>query len=264
MIGVCPRLSRSPAQRRRPIPRPSPKGWARGDPGPLPRADRLAAPQARQGGARRGRRDRPPGPRRDLRAADRRGASGTPPLEFHYDQVDPDLQVPPKVVRRDQPGSSCSASSRSTAATSSAGSSTAPGSRCSSRSSPRCWRSAVGTVAGVVGRLFRRLDRHPDQPHDGRLPRVPDPAVRARAGRHHPGPGVRPAGRHAAHRAHHRASSASPAGPTSAGSSAVRRCRCASASSSTPHAASAPAPRGSCSPSCCPTSSRRSSSTPRC
>ena len=53
-----------------------------------------------------------------------------------------------------------------------------------------------------------------------------------------PDDGLRPQGRHAADRRARSSSSGSSTGPTSAGSSAARRCRCASGSSSTRPAAS--------------------------
>ena len=209
-----------------------------------------------------GRRDRPADPGRDLRSADRRGAGPRParvPLRPGRSRP-ADLA---EVLRRHQPDLPLRRRAGQRAR----------------RLQPRRLRrphlaahrvlrhAARGAGRHGPGRrrgLLRRLDRHADQPHDGRVPGLPDPAVRARAGRDHPGPGVRPAGRRAADRAHHRDHRLlqlalhrpdHPRPDALAARARVRRRR--------------PQPRraqrrGSCSPSCCPTSSRRSSCTPRC
>ena len=65
---------------------------------------------------------------------------GHPPNEFHQELIDPSLQIAEGHVRRHQQGVPVRPRAGRTAATSSAGSSTARGSRCWSRSSPRCWR----------------------------------------------------------------------------------------------------------------------------
>ena len=78
-------------------------------------------------------------------------------------------------------GTSCSASQpRHRPRRASARSSTAPGSRCWSRSSRPSSSVVIGVAARHHRRLLRRLDRLADQPHDGPLPRVPAAAVRDR------------------------------------------------------------------------------------
>ena len=89
---------------------------------------------------------------------------GHPPNEFHQDLIDPHARLPNGDVRRHQRGLPARASSRSTAATSSAGSSTAPGSRCWSPSSPPCCRWSSAPSLGRRRRLLRRLGRRGDQP----------------------------------------------------------------------------------------------------